>query len=131
LNEAYKGALDRERGDGEADYYERAEENPWIKTGNFVTLGIGSIPSVASLGYRAYLTGIGAATGGGLGELVTGQRFDYSTGKFESVYESPGTAVAAIGTTAIDALQMGMARGINQSVRGRTDDIAGISFKRD
>jgi hypothetical protein len=140
LNEAYKGALDKDRGDGQADFYERQADSPWVKTGNYVTLGIGSVSSVANLGLKAYLAGIGSATAGGLGELVTGQRFDYGTGKFENIYDSPGTAAAAIGTTMIDAIQLGTGSALGKIAEGglkraageevKGEDIAGIAFKK-
>lgn len=84
--------------------------------------------SVVSFGLAApramYLTQMGAHTVGGVGELTVGQgtRWDASSGTFKNAYVdeeegfTPGRAAAAWGAVGIDALQLGMVKGMSNQI---------------
>lgn len=130
-------------GDNTSAFYKKDEQGNdvtprWLKvTDVAATLGDSLLQFASPAGRVSYFTQMGAATTGKVGEQVFGgQVFDYHTGGFVDVDDYSGGRLAALGSIAIDVVQMGMAKGLIDSARGtvataRTDVQAGIKYTFD
>lgn len=115
-----------ELGDLESEFYRRDAEGDrvaprWLQVADFGAQVVDMGLLMASpLGARAYLTQMGGQIGGNVSSLVLGggTTFDDRTGQFDNIFTNddgrfdPLSAAAGIGYVAIDAVQMGTARGL-------------------
>ena len=141
LGNIVHGAVDENQGDGKSGYY-AVDENGQLKRPQWATaLDMGSefVTGIASFATpftaAAYRAGMVANIGGQVTELTAtgGKRFDNQRGQFDNIFfdENPdGTegkfslisAASGIGSIGIDAVQLGMTRGLGSAAGklGRT-----------
>lgn len=125
MSNTVRGIEDARRGDvGDmtAEWYEFTPDGDRQRS-NWVT-GLDLAASVADsalqfssgAGRAAYMGVMGATTAGGVAGMIPGEGFNYSTGEFDA-YENAGEWMAAAGSVAIDAVQMGGAGAFVRAAR--------------
>jgi hypothetical protein len=119
-----------EVGDGRSEYYAVDREGKskvptWLKVANFGgAVADAAIQFATPVGMALYTTQMSGVIAGEVGEMAVtgGQRFDYSSGTFDNVFTDDNgnfdvwSAAAGIGAVAIDAVQLGVARGLGSKV---------------
>lgn len=112
-------------GDGESQFYKvdktgKSMTPKWLKVADVgATLGDSLLQFASPLGLSIYTTQMGTSIAGEVGHLaLTGKEFDDRRGGFDSVFTDDSgnfdlkSAAAGIGKVGIDAVQLGMARGL-------------------
>lgn len=122
----YEWASDAKIGDGKADFYAVDKKGhstvpKWVKIGDVAAaIGDSAIQFSSPIGATLFTAQMSGTIGGEVGELALtgGKSFDYSRGGFDSIFTddkgnfAPSRALAGIGKVGIDAVQLGMARGL-------------------
>lgn len=127
------------RGDGESEFYRvdeqgKREAPKWLQVADLgASVGDAMLQFASPIGAGLYMTQMGATIGGEVGELALsgGKSFDPRRGGFDNIFtDDEGnfdalSASAGIGKIGIDAVQMGMTRGL----LNRADQLAGVAGK--
>lgn len=117
-------------GDGRSEFYrtdsngERVVNKAWRVADVAATVGDSLLQFASPIGVTAYTAQMGGTIAGEVGELALtgGKSFDYSRGGYDSIFTdeegnfSLSQAAAGIGKVGIDAVQLGMARGLASKV---------------
>ena len=112
-------------GDGVSEFYrtDRTGQQAiptWLKVAGFASMATDwAIQFSNPIGMGLYTAQMAGQIGGEVGELgLSGSQFDYSSGRFKNVFTDDSghfdlwRAAAGIGAVGIDAVQLGMARGL-------------------
>lgn len=127
LSNTVQGLADTgHRGDGQSEFYKVNAEGEsvvpkWVKAADVVgSVGDSLLQFSNPVGLTLYTTQMSGNIAGEVGELTVtgGKSFDYSRGGFDNIFTDdngdfdPLRGAAGIGKVAIDAVQLGIARGL-------------------
>jgi hypothetical protein len=122
IDDAAQGKI----GDGVSEFYRLDEQGhsvvpKWVKVADVgASIGDAALQFATPIGRGLYTAQMSGVITGEVGELALtgGKSFDYTRGGFDSIFTddegnfSPTQALAGIGKVTIDAVQLGMARGL-------------------
>ena len=114
------------RGDGRSEFYRVDDQNhrtvpKWLRVTDVVAaVGDSALQFASPIGVSLYTTQMSGTIGGEVAELglAHGKTFDYTRGDFDNIFTDDhgkrdlSAAAAGIGKIGIDAVQLGMVRGL-------------------
>src|SRR6188768_1087580 len=132
LTQGAYDAAEGKIGDGKSEFYAVNKEGDrktpkWVQVADVAaTIADSALQFATPIGVGLYTTQMSGVIGGEVGELaLSGKSFDYSRGGFDSVFTDDDgnfdglSAMAGIGKVGIDAVQLGMVRGL----AGKVDSV--------
>ena len=129
-----------EIGDDRVEYYEMEKRPVWLTGLNIAaSFGDAALQFASPIGQKMFMASMTSVVSGGVGQLATqgGATFDDRRGDFHAP-ENFKEGATGVGAVAMDAVQLGLARGIMTAARGRgadalngTQQIGGRVFTRE
>lgn len=130
LNNLVQGTTDAvvgEIGDDRSEYYSMEDRPAWLTALSLgATLGDSLLQFANPAGQAVFMGSMTSSVLGGVGQLATqgGATFDDRRGAFHSP-ENVGQWAAAVGAVGIDAIQLGLGRGIIRAAQNADDIVLG------